>query len=117
MNVHILLVMKYRDDNDSVTAQELLDNHKAAHAAYDAYSAYANYIAYSAYVSTYAVDDAKAEDVNAADDAKFYAAKAATAAAAADINCTKNKVGDYFDITGENKQDYLDELTKNKGDK
>ena len=114
MNEHILLVMKYLDDNDSVTLEELSDNYKAAHAAYDAYSAYANYIAYSAYVSTYAVDDAKAEDVNAADDAKFYAAKAATAAAAADINCTKNKVDDYFDITGENKQDYINEIVTNK---
>ena len=50
MNVHILLVMKHLNDNDSVTKEELLDNYKAAAAVYSAYSAYANYISYAAYV-------------------------------------------------------------------
>lgn len=47
MNKHILLVMKWLNDKDSVTQQELVDNRNAAYAAYaaaaDATAAYAAY--------------------------------------------------------------------------
>jgi len=88
MNKHILLVMKYLDDNNSVTQGELLDNCKAAA---DAYSVVVSAAAYAA-----------------------YAASATTTAA--DAHFTKNTIDRYFVCTGENKQDYIDEITKNKGE-
>ena len=116
MNKHILLVMKYLDDNNSVTQEELLGNYKAAAAAYvDVDAAYANAIAYvdAAYVdAAYANAIADAAYVDAAYAAAHTAHAAAHAAAIiADINYTKKKVDEYFDFTGENRQDYVDALS------
>jgi len=99
MNVHILLVMKHLDDNESVTPKELSGNYKAAFAIYDTYDTYG------------AVDDAAADIAYVV----YYAAYAAYAYA--DDADAKNRVDYYFSITGENRQDYLDEIAKNKGDK
>ena len=57
MNKHILLVMKWQNDKDSVTQQELIDNRKSA-------AAYAAAFAFScatAYAAAYAADAADAE--------------------------------------------------------
>ena len=92
MNEHILLVMKYLDDNDSVTQEELLDNCRAAvDAAHDAAAAAAAAAAYAAYA---------ASATTVADDARY----------------TKNAIDRYFNFAGENKQNYIDEITTNKGE-
>ena len=99
MNVHILLVMKYLDDNDSVTKQELLDNCKAAvYVADTAYEAYAADVSTATYTATTTAE----------------AASDAAAATCAAVNFAKNRVDRYFIYTGENKQDYINEITKNK---
>ena len=55
------------------------------------------------------------------DNYKVAAEAADTAEAAADVYTdsayAKNTIDRYFSITGENKQDYIDEIAKNKGDK
>jgi len=86
MNEHILLVMKYLNDNDSVTQQELSDNYKAAYDAYD----YATAAAAAAAIAIVSADD--------------------------DIAYIKEKVDGCFDFTGENKQDYINEITRGKYD-
>jgi len=86
MNAHILLVMKWLNDKDSVTQDELVENRDAAYA-YSAYAAAADSAAYAA-----------------ADAAAAYAAAAYAAAAA------EKWVNKYFDRTCENKQDYIDSL-------
>jgi len=96
MNKHILLVMKYLDDNNSVTAQELLDNHKAAAIAY---ATAADTDFYTAYIYALAADAASAADADA------------------DVNYAKNTIDWYFGYSKENKQDYINEIAKNKGDK
>jgi len=103
MNEHVLLVMKYLDDSNSVTKQELLGNCKAAAAVY-VYAHTAPHIA-AATASAIAVDVADA---------------AVTCAACAHhiaICYTKKHIDRYFVCTGENKEDYIDEITTNKGDK
>ena len=87
LNKHILLVMKWLDNKDSVTQEELKENHLIA----DAYAA--NAAAYAA-------------DADAADAA--YAAYADAHAANAE-----KWVGKYFERSGENKQDYLEALHGN----
>ena len=107
MNEHILLTMKYLDDNNSVTAQELSDNYKAAHDAT------------AAHVAAFAIDDDYAAAAAAACAIAIAAVCVYTyaiAAADADINYVKKKVDDFFSITGENKQDYINEIAKNKGE-
>ena len=75
MNEYILLVMKWLDDKDSVSTEELKANYADA--------AYASAAADAAYASA-AADAA---------DAEFWVKK-------------------YFERTGENKQDYINELNK-----
>ena len=91
LNKYVLLVMKWLNDKDSVTQQELIDNRTAAYAAADA-AAYAYADAY-AYAAAYAAADAYA-----------YADAYADA---------EEWVGEYFERSGDNKQDYIDAL---KGD-
>jgi len=98
MNKHILLVMKWLNDNDSVTQKELNDN-RAADAAYAAADA------------AYAAADAAA-DAYAAADAAYAAADAAYAAADAAADAEK-WVNKYFERTKENRQDYIDALNVN----
>ena len=82
MNKHILLVMKWLNDKDSVTQEELEANLKAADAAY--YGA--------AYWSAYWAADYAAGDWDADWDAAYW-------------------VDIYFERSGENKEDYIKELT------
>ena len=96
MNKHILLVMKWLNDKDSVTQEALNDNRTAA----DADAAYA-----AAYAAADAAADADA-DADAA-----YAAAYAAADAAADADSSERWIKKYFELTGENKQDYIDALT------
>jgi len=95
MNKHILLVMKWLNDKDSVTQEERDDNRDAAYAAYaDAYAADAAAAAYA---------DA------AADYTAAYAAADAAATAYADA-AAEIWVDKYFERSGDNKQDYIDQL-------
>ena len=125
MNKHILLVMKYLDDNSSVTARELLDNCKTADAAYvdattEAFDATTEAFDADDYTTAY---DYACAIASASATAAYnaYAVAAATCVdaddAAVNIAYLKSKIGRYFVYTGENKQDYLDEIAKNKGDK
>jgi hypothetical protein len=94
MNKHILLVMKWLNDKDSVTQEELKDNRTAAaDAAADAYAAdaYAAAAAADAYAADAYAADAYAADAYAADAAEKWVTK-------------------YFEQTCENKQDYIDAL-------
>jgi len=99
MNKHILLVMKWLNDNDSVTQKELDDNSdSAADADAAAYAAAAAADDAADYVYAYAAAAADAADA------------AAYAAAAADAAAAEKWVRKYFERTKENKQDYIDML-------
>ena len=93
MNKHILLVMKYLDDNNSVTQEELSDSYGTT---YDAYT----------------TDDAISSAVATATYAAYFYATTATP----DAHYAKNTIDRYFSITGENRQSYLDEIKTNKGE-
>jgi len=82
MNKHILLVMKWLNDKDSVSQEELKENKHGVHAAY-ATGGYA-------YACT------------------AYATHACTAYAAAAY--AEYWVKEYFEETGEDKNEYLKEL-------
>jgi len=93
MNKYILVVMKWLDNKDSVSAKELKENYDAAAYAYAAaYAAYA--AAYAAYTAAYAAYTAA------------YAAYAAADAAA----YAEKWVNVYFERTKEDKQKYIDEI-------
>ena len=113
MNKHILLVMKWQNDKDSVTQQELIDNRESAYA----YAADAADAAADADAAVYAADaaDAAADAADAAADAAAYAAYAAYTAADAAYTAAEKWVSKYFERSGENKQNYIDALnTDNK---
>ena len=93
MNEHILLVMKYLNDNNSVTQEELSDSYETT---YDAYT----------------TDDAISSAVATA----AYAAYVYATTTAANAHYAKNTIDRYFSITGENRQSYLDEIKTNKGE-
>jgi len=93
MNKHILLVMKWLKDKDSVSLDELEKNKNEAHAATDTNLVGVWAAAYAA-ASTYHVYNA---------------------AAAADYDYVSQTVywlGKYFETTGEDKEEYLKELEK-----
>jgi hypothetical protein len=100
MNEHILLVMKYLDDKNSVSKQELKENANAANAA--------------AYAAAYA--DAVAYADAAADAAAANAAASAVADAVADAVAEK-WINRYFDHTKEDKQTYIDAINAGKESK
>jgi hypothetical protein len=87
MNKHILLVMKYLDDKNSVSKQELKEN----------------------------ADDAVANA--AANDAATYAAYAVANAAAANAANAEKWINSYFDHTEEDKQTYIDAINAGKESK
>jgi len=97
LNIHILLVMQWLENPESVTKEQLRENATAA----DAYAAYAD--AYAAYAYAYATA------ADAAATAAAYATAADAAYAYAYVAAEK-WVDEYFKHTGENKQDYLREL-------
>ncbi len=82
LNKHILLVIKWLNDKNSVTQDELVDSRKDASAA--AAASYADAVD--------AADAADAADADAADTAE-------------------KRVNKYFERTGKNKQDYIDALS------
>jgi hypothetical protein len=86
MNKHILLVMKWLKNPESVSQEELDANRESAYDAYWAVS-YADWAAYSAAYYAYWAADWSAYSVAAAADADFW-------------------VDRYFQITGENKEEY-----------
>jgi hypothetical protein len=98
MNKHILLVMKWLADKNSVNRKELKENEWEAHAAADA--AYTACASYATCVATCAAAAAAA-------DAYLAAATCTDAAYYADLWVNK-----YFKITSEDKNEYLKELTK-----
>tara|TARA_R110000851_G_scaffold326769_1_gene495728 strand:+ start:374 stop:652 length:279 start_codon:yes stop_codon:yes gene_type:complete len=90
MNEHILFVIDHLANPDKYTQEELDANRKSAYDAADA-----------------AVCDAAAYATrNAAYWAAYYAASAASAAAYS----ASHWVAEYFKITGEDKQTYIDKL-------
>jgi len=100
MNKYILVVMKWLDNKDSVSAKELKENYDAAAYAYAAaYAAYA--AAYAAYTAAYAAYTAA------------YAAYAAADAAA----YAEKWVNVYFERTKEDKQKYIDEINGSRESK
>jgi hypothetical protein len=90
MNKHILMVMKWLNDSESVSQEELLANRESAYSESAAYWA--------------------------ADDAAYWAAtRAATCAAAAYWAATcaaaaSHWIDEYFKSTGEDKKTYIDTL-------
>jgi hypothetical protein len=88
MNKHILLVMKWLNDSESVTQEELEANFESAYAAYAAaaYSAAAEFTARAA-----ASHAAASHADDAATDASYW-------------------IDEYFKSTGEDKQTYIDAL-------
>jgi len=96
MNKHILLVMKWLDDKDSVSQEELEENKRISVAAYWADAA-------DAYAACAAADAAYAAD---------YAACAADYAACAAADYAAYWVNKYFKETGEDKNEYVKELEK-----
>ena len=125
LNPYILLVIKWLNDEDSVTEKELdaadADAYAAAYAA-DAYAyayaadadayAYAYAADADAYAAAYAADAAYAYAYAYAADAYAYAyaADAYAAAYAADAAAAEHHINRYFELTGENKQDYIDAI-------
>jgi hypothetical protein len=96
MNEHILLVMKWLNDAESVSREELESNYESAYYAYQ--SAYYVDAYESAYYAYYGAD---------ADWAAYRAAYRAAYYASAD---TTYWVNEYFKVTGEDKQIYIDKL-------
>ena len=89
LNKCILLVMKWLDNKDSVSKDELLENRKAAYAS-------ANTVSTNA---AYAADCAASCADDCADDCAAYAGY---------------WVNEYFVRSGENKQDYIDAIEAGK---
>jgi hypothetical protein len=102
MNKHILLVMKYLDDKNSVSKQELKESANAANAAYAV------------------ADAAAAVAADAAANAAAYAANAAANAANAAYAAyavAEKWINRYFDHTKEDKQTYIDAINAGKESK
>ncbi len=117
MNKHsLLLVMKWLDDKYSVSKEELEENKRAAYTtAYAAYTtAYAAHAAYAAYAAE-ADAEAYAKDYAACAAHAAHAAEAYAAAEAADyaeVAAADYWVNKYFKESGEDKNEYLEELSK-----
>jgi len=83
MNKHILLVMRWLKDKESVSQEELAKNKRVAHEAHEAYA-----VDYAAYAAAYAA----------------YAGYA--------VGYAGYWVNKYFKRTGEDRNEYLKELEK-----
>jgi len=88
VNKHILLVMKWLNDKDSVSQEELEKSKGEAYAAFAAYAAYAAFAAYAAYAAA-----AADYDYDYVSQAVYW-------------------VNRYFEETGEDRNEYLKELNK-----
>ena len=107
MNKHILMVVKWLDNQGSVTQQELVNNRDAAYRAYSAADD-AAYYAYAAADAAYYVAYDAVDAANAVE-AAYYAAAADAWSTA---NAAEKYLTKYFDNTGENRQDYLDVIQR-----
>jgi hypothetical protein len=100
MNKHILLVMTWLSDKESVSQEELKDNAADAYAAAD-YAGYAGYAYYTAYYDAYRAACYAAYAAYHAGGAGDYAATAAV-----------DWVDKFFKVADENKDDYIAEISK-----
>jgi hypothetical protein len=122
MNKYIYKVIKWLENPESVSQKERDKNaYDAAYAAAYAAADTAYAAAYAAYDSYAAADAAYDAAYDAADAAyasadTAYAAAYASAYAAAENNpeIANHFIDRYFEITGENKQDYLDRIEAEK---
>jgi len=126
MNKYILKVMQYMDNPELFSVEEMLENDTEAYDAAEAAAAEA--AAYTAEAAAYAAGayPAKAAYANAANtaEAAAYAAVSAYAAAIAydeanvaydyHANTARDWVNEYFKDSGENKQDYVNEVERLK---
>ncbi len=123
MNKHILLVLKWLLNKESVTEEELLANRESAGAAYaDAYvTDYADAYVTVAYFAADAVAHAAVAHAASSDadayayvSAYFVAYFAADAIAYADNeyyhHAIEKWLTEYFNITGEDRQEYFEAL-------
>jgi hypothetical protein len=102
MNEHILLVMKWLNDAESVSREELESNYESAYYAYQSAYYVDAYESESAYYAYYGAD---------ADWAAYRAAYRAAAYSVADVTRgVSHWVDRHFQITGEDKQTYIDAL-------
>ena len=101
MNKHILMVMKWLNDKNSVTQEDLISNRKSV-------------VATGTYYGGDGDSDSDSVAVSVATATAYRAADAlaAYAAYAADTTNTEYWVNKYFKRTGENKDDYIKELNK-----
>jgi hypothetical protein len=120
MNKHILKIMRYQDNPELFSVEEMRENDTEAYAAEAA--------AYAAEAAAYAAGayPAKAAYANAAyaAEAAAYAAVSAYAAAIAydeanvaydyHANTARDWVNEYFKDSDENKQDYVNEVERLK---
>ena len=131
MNEHILFVMRSLDNPELFTQEEKEANNRNAHAAadaayaaaYAAYAADAAYAAADAHTAAYAAAYTAADAHTAADAAytAAYAADADAAAYAADatyavddkvISKIDHWLSRYFQTTGEDRQEYINEVER-----
>jgi len=112
-NEHILLVMRWLQNPDLVSQEELRANYDASYAAYRAASAAASAsaaanAAYNAYMATCA-EAVYAASYNAARYAAYNAASAAhttTYAAECWLSVTEERLDKYFELTKEDRKAY-----------
>ena len=112
MNKHILLVMKWLDNKDSVSKEELIENRKSAYAADAAAAAAAAAYAYA--YDAYDAYSVAAADAAAYADASAAAADASAGAANNNPEAANIRVNKYFEEIGESKQDYLEAIEVEK---
>lgn len=98
MNKHILLLIKWLDDKNSVSPQELIHNSQSVYDG-DYNDAYLDYAVQAA--------AAYAAYAGAADDAAAYAAYGSDAKLCVDA---------YLEDAGENKEDYIMQILNNNGE-
>ena len=103
LNIYILLVMKWLFDPGSVSKEERRKNESNAEAASDESNAQLFGAVYCA--TTKAAMTGKTIAANAAYDAAFYACYD-------NYEKAEELVNEYFKITGENKQDYFDQINR-----
>ena len=105
LNKYIIPAIKYLENPESVSVDDMTNNYKEA-------------IDYAAFVAVadYAVADYAT--LVAAAYAAAYAAYAALVAADydADYDAVNKRLDTYFEISGENKQDYIDHINTMKGE-
>jgi hypothetical protein len=114
MNKHILLVMKFQNDRDSVDLEELVGNARSAFVAADKVRAdhLDSILNSTPDVTTYVADSDAADSAHLAADSAIYVAYL-DADANNDYYTDRANfwIDKYFEYSGENKQDYLDFLS------